>query len=120
VGLCVCVCARVFSLITQINAATISPPPPPPLTLTQDDVLTVDTTTGALTPNNVPFPGTGFLNTGIATIPKPATSYNPQPLMFLNTGVATTDGATIFLLFGQDPTQVGVCAVCGMTPMRGM
>jgi len=81
---CVCVCARVFSLITQINAATLSPPPPPPpLTPTQDDVLTVDTTTGALTPNNVPFPGTGFLNTGIATTPNIKT-LNPQQVTTLN------------------------------------
>jgi hypothetical protein len=47
-------------------------------------VLTVDAATGTLTPNHIPFPGPGFLNTG----------------------VATTDGANIFLLFGQDPTQV--------------
>jgi hypothetical protein len=46
----------------------------------------VDVTTGSLTPNHIPFPGPGYLNTG----------------------VATTDGANVFLLFGQDPTQVDV------------
>jgi hypothetical protein len=55
-----------------------------PSHIAQEDVLTVDVTTGTLTPNHIPFPGTEFLNTG----------------------VATSDGAQIFLLFGQDPSQV--------------
>ncbi len=67
-------------------------------------MLTIDPATGALTPNHIPFPGPDYLNTG----------------------VATTDGSNIFLLFGQDPTQVdapewfvGVINVAQATFVRG-
>jgi hypothetical protein len=69
--------------------ASSSPP------ATQDDILTVDVTTGSLTPNHIPFPGPGYLNTG----------------------VATTDGANVFLLFGQDPTQVDVLCLHNTKPL---
>jgi hypothetical protein len=67
-------------------------------------VLTVDPETGALTPNHIPFPGPDFLNTG----------------------VYTSDGSNIFLLFGQDPSQtstpdwfIGIINMQTLTVVKG-
>jgi hypothetical protein len=91
------VCAGIAAVKLAISAQAAS-------NSQQDDVLTVDPSTGALTPNHIPFPGPDFLNTG----------------------VATTDGSNIFLLFGQDPTQtstpdwfIGVISMEGATVVKG-
>jgi hypothetical protein len=51
--------------------------------ITEDDVNVVSPSTGTVTPLHMPFPTDGSINSGIAT----------------------TDGRTIFLLFGQIPDR---------------
>ena len=60
-------------LVTQVLCLSPSRSSEKRLTLLKDDVFTVDPTTGALAPNNIPFPGAGFFNSYSLPLPSLST-----------------------------------------------